>query len=308
MRTLSISTATKLFATGFTVGPIVDSLHNQCLLKYEVLPISLAWPTAFQHNQNSMVDLAINNEGMSETIGRSIIDHYPYAFCSSWTVPPLLGFAYVVLGGVLPRIVESATGSNLPYKKPNQNISATDSIIEASTTQQLRSRALFAVTTTALIIKLSEFLETHPDVFDTGNPGRISVLLMAAAATLQWAVLDRSLVALLVATVTALGGPLSELPFVGHGIWTYLEGSADYFPLQNFLPNMATIDESNSFSWLPEIVFGTASYRDLGLSSITGPCYFAVAMDAIALGRWFDTPPSKTPSSSLSPDSKSLEC
>jgi hypothetical protein len=32
------------------------------------------------------------------------------------------------------------------------------------------------------------------------------------------------------------------------------------------------------------------NYQDLALSSITGPCYFAVTMDAIALGRWFDLP------------------
>lgn len=29
--------------------------------------------------------------------------------------------------------------------------------------------------------------------------------------------------------------------------------------------------------------------HDLSLSKITGPCYFAVTMEAIQLGRWFDS-------------------
>ena len=87
MRPLTLQTTAKLFATGFTVGPVVDSLHNQCLLKYDLLPISLEWPS----------------KAMAEAIG----GEYPYFFCSSLTVPPLLGVAYVVLGGVLPRLFDA---------------------------------------------------------------------------------------------------------------------------------------------------------------------------------------------------------
>ena len=80
----SPNAAAKLFATGLTVGPVVDSLHNQCLLQYDVLPIALtSWPEAMNAADNS------------------------YLFCSSWTVPPLLGVAYVILGGVLPRICQA---------------------------------------------------------------------------------------------------------------------------------------------------------------------------------------------------------
>lgn len=326
MRTLSTSTTAKLFATGFTVGPIVDSLHNQCLLRYGVLPISLEWPTmALQQNHNALVDIAISSSSSSSIssssdisgISGSIMDHYPYFFCSSWIVPPLLGFAYVILGGVLPRIVESISGSLLNQTEGSS--STTTAIIDASSpslsSQQLRSRALLAVTTTAMIIKLSEFLETHPGVFDNNLDAAIvhnnhpevataSLFVMIAAAIFQWAVLDGSLVALLVATVTAIGGPLTELPFVGHGVWTYLEGAADYFPLQNVFPNAAAattaIDNNDLFLQLPQILFGTSNYQDLALSSITGPCYFAVAMDAIALGRWFDSSLLSTSSSSSS--------
>ena len=282
MRTLSTSTGAKLFATGFTVGPIVDSLHNQCLLRYDVFPISLEWPAALQQNQHVLGDIT------SET------DGYPYFFCSSWIVPPLLGFAYVVLGGLLPRILESTQDSF--QKRDREEISTTvssgtklsllSSLPSSSSTQQLRTRAILAVTTTAMIIKLSEFLETHPGIFGTSSePVSMSVLLMILACLSQWALLDGSLGAFFLATVTAIGGPLAELPFVGHGAWTYIESAADYFPLQNF----AIAESNNLLSQISQALFGTSNYQDLALSSITGPCYFAVAMDAIALGRWFDT-------------------
>mmetsp|Transcript_27533 Transcript_27533/g.60597 ORF Transcript_27533/g.60597 Transcript_27533/m.60597 type:complete len:318 (-) Transcript_27533:1203-2156(-) len=299
MRTLSSSTTAKLFATGATVGPIVDSLHNQCLLRYDVLPICLEWPATFQQKQNAVVNFA-----MSGDMNSGISDHCPYLFCSSWVVPPLLGFAYVILGGLLPRIVESVSGSLSTQKlsqKPSPSKARTEGSSSYSSPQQIRTRAILAVTSTALIIKLSEFLETHPDIFDNlntahGHPdvASLSLLVMIAAAALQWVILDGSVTALLVATVTAIGGPLTELPFVGHGVWTYLEGAADYFPLQSILPNAittTTVDSNSLLLQLTQIVFGTSNYRDLVLSSITGPCYFAVAMDAIALGRWFDTPP-----------------
>jgi hypothetical protein len=180
----------------------------------------------------------------------------------------------------------------------------------SSSQQQLRTRALLAVTTTAMIIKLSELLETHSGVFDNYavlqhnqiEPASLSLLVMIVATIFQWALLDRSIVALLVATVTAIGGPLSELPFVGHGVWTYIEEAANYFPLQNLFPDAvasaAAIDSNNLLLQISPILFGTSNYQDLALSSITGPCYFAVAMDAIALGRWFDVSTSSSSSSS----------
>jgi len=323
MRTLSTSTTAKLFATGFTVGPIVDSLHNQCLLRYDVLPISLGWPLALQQNQNVLVDIVASGSGTSDFMGGSIVNIYPYLFCSSWTVPPLLGFAYVILGGLLPRIVESILAS-IPNQKPQEISSTKLSVIQSSSSssssQQLRTRAFLAVTTTAMIIKLSEFLETHHDIFDNyevlhnhSEPASLSLLVMVVAITFQWALLDRSIVALLVATVTAIGGPLAELPFVGHGVWTYIEEAADYFPLQNVFPyaaaSAAAIDSSSLLLQISQILFGTSNYQDLALSSITGPCYFAVAMDAIALGRWFDTSTSTSSSwlsskSTISDDTK----
>lgn len=285
MRTLSTSTTAKLFATGFTVGPIVDSLHNQCLLRYDVLPISLEWPTVLHQNQHVLGNIVSSS---------STVDGYPYFFCSSWIVPPLLGFAYVVLGGLLPRLLELMQGS-LQNKNQQGTYTTTATgmkpspaspLSSSSSSQQLRTRAILAVTTTAMIIKLSEFLETHPGIIGgASEPISVSLLLMILACISQWALLDGSIAAFFLATITAIGGPLAELPFVGHGAWTYIDQAADYFPLHNF-----ATPENNNLLLVQTIqaLLGTSNYQDLALSSITGPCYFAVAMDAIALGRWFD--------------------
>ena len=256
MRTLSPATSAKLFVTGFTIGPVVDSLHNQCLLKYDMLPISLEWPSALA--------------GFSD---------YPYYFCSSWTVPPLLGIAYVVLGGVLPRIFEALLQ---PFEKKT---TYDDTSTGASESQRkMKKRAFVAVTTTALIIKLSELLETNPGLTDSffgssplDRPGAHLVVMLVASLS-QWAFLDGTVPALFAASITSVGGPLSELPFVANGFWEYLDQAADYFPLLNVPSNSQTLQS----------VLGE-NYQNLALSSITGPCYFAVTMDAIALGRWFDS-------------------
>jgi hypothetical protein len=249
MRTLTSSTVAKLFATGFTVGPVVDSLHNQCLLKYHVLPIELEWP-------HCLAEVASSNSW--------ILDDYPYFFCSSWTVPPLLGIAYVVLGGLLPRLLEDVLGERLSTISIDNGTSKLTTYNgkpdEVLPTTKLRNRALLAVATTAMIIKLSEVLETqHPSsavnfIIDGGGGDRQDYI------------------------GTSIGGPLSELPFVAHGVWEYLDSSADYLPLRSVPPGNVLLEWSLN-----------DNYSHLALSSITGPCYFAVTMDAIALGRWFDS-------------------
>lgn len=83
--------------------------------------------------------------------------------------------------------------------------------------------------------------------------------VLAVAAFIQWLVLDASLASLLLGFVVALSGPIAEIPFIEAGCWHYL--SPDYFPIPG-APGIATI---------------------------TGPCYFAVTTDAIALGRWFNS-------------------
>jgi hypothetical protein len=103
---------------------------------------------------------------------------------------------------------------------------------------------------------------------------------MLVASLSQWPLLDGTLPALIAASITSIGGPLSELPFVAHGVWEYLDSAGDYLPLMNVVP-------SNTNNALLEWALGS-NYQDLALSSITGPCYFAATMDAIALGRWFD--------------------
>jgi len=232
---ISASTINKLFYTGATLGPLVDSLHNQCLLTYDIAPITLSFP---------------------------IVEAQEPSFYSSWLIPPLLGFAYVILGGVVPRFFSSVL-SPLPIdpQKPFDLRRSDNGEQSKPSEQSLRYKAILAVLSTALIIRTSEFLTTNGYDFSD------SYSILSLAAFSQWILLDRSLAALLSASIASIGGPLSELPFVAFGCWHYLPQVSDYFPLAGILDN----------------------YSDLALSSITGPCYFAVTMDAIALGRWFDS-------------------
>ena len=262
----SRSTAAKLFLTGATVGPIVDSIHNQCLLRYDLAPITLAWP-----------------DEVGNHFGRE------YLFCSSWAIPPLLGFAYIVLGGIVPRAFQQ--GIDRISSGPSQQPLSTSSSAATTTGKTGRNvvviKAVAAVLTTAMIIELSQFLETSQpflhvsgDDDGVGPMGNLGVML--AAALVQWALLDGTAAALLSASLVSIGGPLSELPFVAHGFWHYLPQAGDYLPLAN----LGGVDLDTNQLWT--MVMGT-NYRELALSSITGPCYFAVTMDAIALGRWFDS-------------------
>ena len=69
---------------------------------------------------------------------------------------------------------------------------------------------------------------------------------------------------LALALLAGVGGPLCELPIMELGAWHYI--APDYFPLRTIL--------------------GDGSDAWAGLAGVTGPCYFAVTTDAIALGRW----------------------
>ncbi len=259
--------AFKLFTTGATVGPLVDSLHNQCLLKYDRAPIDIVAPW------NKVIGSGIATTTDYDTVS--------YILRTSWYIPPLLGVAYLVLGAILPRCMSLLLQAIQASSSTKENPTDTTTKISPYTNKTLQTKAILAVTSTALIIKLSEFLETTPSFSESIQQqltylnllptGEINLFIMIAAVLTQWVILDGTLSALLVAIIVSIGGPLSELPFVASGFWEYIPSASDYFPLQGW--NLAFLSD----------------YQDLALSSITGPCYFAVAMDAIALGRWFDT-------------------
>lgn len=251
----SKATIFKLFLAGSTVGPIVDSLHNQCLLTYDFAPIS------FDIDSSSMSHL----------------------FASSSVVPPLLGIAYVVLGCILPRIIELIVNN---IKTQSIDSGSFSMIGETSTTetQELKARAILAVSSTSAIIKLSEFLETHSGMtyhlfrsYPLLLDAKTNLMIMVLADVVQWVALDRTLIALLTGVLTAFGGPLSELPFIAAGFWHYNVDASDYLPLSQVSSNLDAIASN---------LFGD-QYKELALSSITGPCYFAVTLDAIALARYF---------------------
>lgn len=303
----------KLFITGSTIGPIVDSLHNQCLLEYDRAPINIPMPSSSssttmaiagldstKHQITAMMSDAVDVSTATATATISTALQQPsYLFCSSWYIPLLLGVAYVVLGDILPNgihyLLQKINGNkdNMTMTKKSSRTDNSDdtSIISSSSSSPnpLRYKAILAVTTTAMIIKLSDFLQTHNDdanalisfIITNTNPeavdtSAINLGIMIMTALTQWALLDGTLTSLLTASIVSVGGPLSELPFVAGGFWHYIPSAADYLPLAN-------VNLENG------IIGGDiiAEYKDLALSSITGPCYFAVTMDAIALGRWF---------------------
>jgi hypothetical protein len=229
----------RLFLTGATLGPLIDSIHNSVLLKYDILPVEIMTSQ--------------------------------FAVRSSLLIPPLLGLTYAVLGGIIPLL-----GDMILRRKSivSNDTTATISSVGASgydLTAQ-RVNAFLAVLSTAFIIKLSsDFTIGDPTFLDnidenasfflsesiSKHYGQIILYLLAF---LQWALLEKRWTSLLLALTISIAGPLAEIPFISSGAWHYL--NPDYFPLGNDWP---------------------------GLSSITGPCYFAVTTDAIALGRAFLT-------------------
>jgi hypothetical protein len=166
---------------------------------------------------------------------------------TSLLIPPLLALAYALLGGVLPAITSAVLQAPSP---PPSGLAPA-------------ARASLAVASTICIIKVSEVLITS-----TALSPPAALFLLAAACIAQWRLLDASLPSLVLATIAAVGGPIAELPLMKLGCWHYL--SPDYWPLA-------------PFGIGPDVPGATWG----GLSLITGPCYFAVTTDAIALGRWF---------------------
>lgn len=165
----------KLFTTGSTIGPLVDSLHNQCLLRYDAAAIELFLPGK-DHSSASI-------------------------FCSSWLIPPLLGLAYVVLGALLPHIVANVLSAGKERKEGHKDQSTINAysrrpsiLINTNNSREqkaeLKFKAFSAVLTTALIIKLSSYLQIN--YADNSNE---NMRVMAAAALTQWAILGETTIA-----------------------------------------------------------------------------------------------------------------
>jgi hypothetical protein len=272
----SASAAGKLFLTGATVGPIIDGLHNQCLLRYNVAPITLDAP--------GWINL--------DSVASSPSYFEPHLFASSWLVPPLLGFAYIVLGGVLSRILQTLLDAVERTSSTANDSISTNNKVRSPSSFVLFFKAVLAVVSTGLIVRFSQYLILHPTgsygfidntaVFESSESVEQHLLILITAAITQWAYLDGTLASLLAASAASILGPLSELPFVANGIWEYLPEAGDlYLPLQS-------IDPSSSLGQWFQGLWGD-QYPTLALNAITGPCYFAVTMDAIALGRWFES-------------------
>lgn len=210
---ISKLTIAGLMAFGGIVGPLVDAVHNQALLEYDVLPVTIG---AFNARTSALI-------------------------------PPLLSVAYLLLGCVLPRLSEQLFGDDRVANSPDMSP---------------QTRAILAVTSTIAIIKLSEVWTVE------GLPASSILAKLVEACFVQWAFLDGRRASFALALIAGFGGPLAELPFLAGGCWHYT--SPDYWPLQTF-----------------DVSLGPDSWA--GLSSVTGPCYFAVTTDAIAIGRWLNS-------------------
>ena len=108
--------------------------------------------------------------------------------------------------------------------------------------------------------------------------------LLAAAALAQWLVLDGSWAALGLGLLVGVAGPLAEIPFMELGLWysSCVELVAST-PRPRRVPECAA--QRRHYLAPDYYPFGADAP---GLSSLTGPCYFAVTQDAAALGRLFD--------------------
>ena len=165
---------------------------------------------------------------------------------TSLIIPPLLAITYCLLGGIFPPLVAAVLGTGrLP-----------SSLVGSLPPER---RALLAVASTATIIKISALLAT------SNVPASFALGALCSLALMQWAVIDGSFASLALAVLLAVAGPLAEIPFMALGCWHYT--APDYWPLA-------------------AIGFGAETGNPwAGLSSLTGPCYFAVTTDSIAIAQ-----------------------
>jgi len=112
-------------------------------------------------------------------------------------------------------------------------------------------RALAAFATLCLITRLSVVL------LDASLSPPYAFAILSIAALSQWFLIDRRRSMLLLATVAAVGGPVAEIPMVAAGLWRYIS---------------------------PDIFLPVPGLGLVGLVSLTGPCYFATVVAAVAVG------------------------
>jgi hypothetical protein len=154
-----------LFLTGATVGPIIDTLHNQCLLEYTVLPI---------HAHFSLLSFP-TSDASPLIIGSAN---------SSWLIPPLLGVSYVILGAFLPRWIEAASSLQPKHQAANKRRS----------NLSLKDTAILAVLSTATIVRLSEYLQTTYNTSMNDDYAVYNLMVMFILALVQWLVLGKRII------------------------------------------------------------------------------------------------------------------
>jgi hypothetical protein len=313
-----------LFQYGAIIGPMVDSLHNQSLLRYSFLPIHLG---------QSICSSTTTSNIIFETF---LCRQHEYILSSSWIIPPLLGVTYVVLGHYMPQVIDtilllfgSLLSSSSPTKKKenqsddigllfdydddkkNRNANKPDNDVAIDLVQQQRTngegkdnnratttiryqmnqfQTIGAILTTVMIILLSDYfiMNTSQSYTTSSRMGLDSKLfLLSIAVFFQWILLDQTLSCLLIGLFAAYFGPLCEIPFIGVGCWSYLDQVIDYIPFQHLFHSLSVTTIMNDSSSTSSSSSSSSDWQNIGLAHITGPCYFAVTLDAIALNRYF---------------------
>lgn len=132
-------------------------------------------------------------------------------------------------------------------------------------------RAAAAVAATAGIVALSVPLHGWSD------QGLATAVLWVAALG-EWACLDGSVSTLLGGAMAGVLGPIAEIPLIGIGCWHYLQ--PDYFPL------LAVVEHGGAGGSGMEGEAVRSSWSEIGIEGVTGPCYFAVCADSMAVYRY----------------------
>eukprot|EP00965_Chrysotila_dentata_P105544 3485874-Pleurochrysis_carterae.AAC.2 len=103
----------RLAAFGGAVGPLVDAVHNQVLLKYDVLPVQL--PLLLGTAQTSLI------------------------------IPPLLAITYALLGGLFPALAQQLVGNGSLQGVPAMSSARRAGLAVASTVLIIKASEICAL-------------------------------------------------------------------------------------------------------------------------------------------------------------------
>jgi hypothetical protein len=117
-----------------------------------------------------------------------------FSASSSWLIPPLLGISYVILGGFLPRVIKAALSSFLSSSVRSSSIPVAEQLLHEPIGKKLSLKltAIIAILSTAMIIRLSEYLQTTYTASTNSEYATYNLMIMFVMALAQWMVLGKT--------------------------------------------------------------------------------------------------------------------